>query len=458
MQKLIAFLLSVLLIFSLCSCKTDISATPEPENLPTNNTIIEKENSKDNNKTEDKKETPSDVEKEKEEPKNEGQIIEPEAEPQTPLSPPQTEPEISDITINVINHTALSKEQYYQYTHLSDIEKEVYNEFCIAAEKCKNFLDLKKYNLNKNQVKRIYDAFLADNPQYFYVSKYCVYIIDSINEKVTEFILQYTDGTVIDTFDDKNNPIKLADRQKINSQIVNFTEKISAILSNIPSNVTELEREKAIYEYIADTVIYDSVAEDSIKNNPDYISFSITAYGAACKGAAVCEGYVKLLQYLCYNTGINATPVESGPRMQHMWAAVKIDNNWYMTDITWDDTDDELICTYKYFNVTTLMLSFDHSFNTDLKVPLCNSDKASFYNNYALTITDNNYPQNYEDIIKNSDKYIYIYRGENSDDLKDFINKKVYEGEVFEYIKSLNWSLDEKYYHTSTYYYIPIIK
>ncbi len=455
MQKLIAFLLSVLLVFLLCSCRPDTPDTPEPDNVPTNNPVTEQEALEDN-KTENKNEVKPDDKTEQ--PKKDEEIVEPETEPQTPLSPPEDELEISDITINVINHTALAKEQYYQYSFLSDTEKEVYAEFCEAAEKCRNFLDLKKHNLSKTQIKKVYDAFIADNPQYFYISKYCIYVIDSLNETVTDFILQYTDGTVIDTFDDNNNPIKLADRQKINNQIVEFSEKISAILSNIPSNVSELEREKTIYEYIADTVIYDTVAENAIKNNPDYISFSITAYGAACKGAAVCEGYVKLFQYLCYNTGINVTPVESDANMQHMWAAVKIDNNWYMTDVTWDDTDDELICTYKYFNVTMLTLSHDHSINTDLKVPLCNSDKASFYNNYALTVKDNNYPTNYKDIIKNSDKYIYIYRGEDSLDLKDFISEKIYEGEIFEYIKSLNWSLDQKYYHTSAYYYIPLIK
>ncbi len=455
MQKVIAFLLSILLIFSLCSCKIVINEAPVPDNIPTDNPITEPitpDNKEPENSNKD-----SDDSQNNKPPKNEQQEN-PDSPQQTPSTPPEPEPEIPNINEIVANHKALSKEQYYQYSYLSGTEKAVYKEFSAAAEKCQNILNLTKYKIEKTDIKRIYDAFIADNPQYFYISKYSTYVINSSDDTVTEFILQYTDGTVTDSFDDDNKPIKVADRQKINAQIIEFTDKISAILSHIPSNISELEREKAIYDYITDTVIYDKAAEETAKENPNYFSNSFSAYGAACKGTAVCEGYVKLFQYLCYNSGINVTPVMSDKNMQHMWAAVKIDNNWYMSDITWDDTDDELICTYKYFNVTTLKMSADHSFGTDLKVPLCNSDKASFYNNYALKVTDNALPQNYKEIIKNSDKYIYIYRGESSLDLKDFINAYIYNGEIEEYIKGLDWTLSSTYYHTDTYYFIPIIK
>ncbi len=466
MQKLLSVLLCVLLIFSLCSCIDSKNPTPPSTNgLPVDSPLDDGEKPNGSGKNNEGNtdgggsKTPN-----PQTPQNNqgGSNTPPNSQPQTPSSPTTPETQIPVINEIVYNHTALTKTQYYQYSFLSDTEKSVYNELYSAAEKCQNIVNLTKYKLSEEAVKKVYAAFIADCPQYFYISKYCTYIITSLNnssdEIVTEFILQYTDGAVTDTFDNKNTAITLADRQKINTQIIEFANKINAILSHIPANISELERERMIYEYITDTVIYDSVAEETVKTNPNFESPSFSAYGAACKGTAVCEGYVRFFQYLCYNSGINVTPVESGKDMQHMWAAVKIDNNWYMADITWDDTDSEFICTYKYFNVTTLQMSADHSFGNELKIPLCNSDKASFHNNFALIPENNNPPKNYKEIIKKSDKYIYIYRGKNSADLEDFINDEIYGGEIGEFVESLGYTLGEQYYHNSKYYYIPIIK
>ncbi len=462
MQKLIVFLLSILLVFSLCGCENFITDTFFSGGSSTHATLMETiqtQNEPENKETVNKVEDTSGGNTTKEPEKNEPEVpAETPSEP--PLTPPVSEPEIPDINEIVANHSALPKEQYYQYSFLNDTEKAVYNEICLAAEKCQNIVDLTKYNLDVAVVKKIYEAFTADCPQYFYISKHCVYIVDSSAQTVAQFLLRYTDGTVIDKFDDNNKPIILADRQKINNQIIEFANKINAILSYIPSDISELERERRIYEYITDTVTYDEEAVPAFERDPDYLSYSFSAYGAACKGTAVCEGYVKLFQYLCYNSGINVTPVESDKDMQHMWAAVNIDDNWYMADITWDDTDNALICAYEYFNVTTLYLSADHSFGSNLMVPPCDSEEASFYNNFALIPKHDISLDTYKKIIKvaitNSDKYLYIYRGASSADFNDFINEEIYYGELGEYIKSLGYTLGDEYYHSDNYYFIPI--
>lgn len=459
MKRLIAFFISILLIFSLCCCGGTVPN--EEGNIPAGNgeTIIETPNSFDQTPdTPDSpaspNETPNDTPNT---PGTEG------GGTTTPTTPPEKEeikiPDVNDI---VTDHTALKKESYYQYSFLNDAEKSIYNDFYSAAEKCQSIIDLDKYKLKEDAVKKVYSAFVADCPQYFYISRHSTFIVDSKSKFVTQFIIRYTDGEKIDDFDDKNNPIVTADRQKIKNQITEFSGKISAILSHIPSNVSELERERRIYDYIAETVIYDHEAENNSKNNSESLSPSFSAYGAACKGKAVCEGYVKLFQYLCYNSGINVTPVESDSKMQHMWASVKIDNNWYMTDITWDDSDDELGCLYKYFNVTKEFLSRDHTFGESLKIPPCTATSAAFYNNFAITANGNRLPDNYKDLVKNaltrSDKYLYVYRDTDSKNLKEFLNQNIFIGEFSSYLNQLGYTTGEQYYHTDTYYFIPIIK
>lgn len=52
----------------------------------------------------------------------------------------------------------------------------------------------------------------------------------------------------------------------------------------------------------------------------------------------VCEGYAKALQLLCHEAGIpcvQQSGIAGGGG--HMWAAVKLDGQWYFCDPTWDD-------------------------------------------------------------------------------------------------------------------------
>lgn len=474
MKRLLAILISILLIFSLCSCLNGNETLQNQNDIPTVNNQINENPSTDKG-GEKQPENESNDDKPSNENKGGSGNQDPKPSPDNNNNSNNNNNqnsnqnnnnnviEIPNVNNIITEHKALSKENYYQRSFLNASEKALYDELCLAAEKCQSVVDVKKYKFNESTLKKVYSAFCADCPQYFYISKHSIFIVDSATKLVNEFIIQYTDGQTIDDFDSNNNPTTVADREKIKNQITEFGNKISAILSHIPSNISELERERKIYDYIVKTVVYDREAESNLGLAPDY-STSFSAYGAACKGKAVCEGYVKLFQFLCYNSGINVTPVESDSSMQHMWAATLIDDNWYMCDITWDDADNLLGCLYRYFNVTKDFISQDHSFGNDLKIPECNSLSASFYNNFAIVPNGDNLPDGYKNLVYNAllngDEYIYVYRVTGSNNLGDFINKNIYkeDGEFYKYLDSFGYSLGEEYYHTETYYFIPIIK
>ncbi len=439
MKKAAAIFLSVLLIFSLTSCSF---LSKEP--TTSTNTEIETPIDATNNNNEENLVDENEKEPEKE----------PEAEKENTKPQEQT-------GINIF-YTPLESEQYYQYSFLNDNQKALYISFCKAAESFENYIDTTKYSLTEAEVKRVHAAFLADNPQYFYIAKACSYVINSSKNYITEFALAYYDGENTDIFNAKGDLMAGADRNKIKLQITDFNKKINAILSAIPENTTELERERIIYEYITDTVTYDKPTAAAYEKGEDVFSESFTAYGALIKGKAVCEGYVKLLQILCYKLGISVTPVEGGGNMAHMWAAINIDGKWYMVDPTWDDADNQLVCYYKYFNVPENIMREDHIFSSGLlSVPRCDNSAAAFYYNYAFIIKGNKPPENYKDLINSavsrSAKYLYVYRGINHVDLRNFIDNQIYSGEIGEYISSLNIELFKEYYHTDDYYFIPIV-
>ena len=81
----------------------------------------------------------------------------------------------------------------------------------------------------------------------------------------------------------------------------------------------------------------------------DYINYSsessnrCTIYGTLIEKEAVCEGYARTYKYILDGMGIENILIigtatnSSGNTEEHMWNYVKLDNNWYAVDCTWDD-------------------------------------------------------------------------------------------------------------------------
>ncbi len=465
MKRIISVLLAFLLIFMLCSCKdADISS---PQYQSGKDISVPKEDI--DTETENSDETPTPPNPSHGE-QSDTKVKEPAKQPsitETPEVSEKTEaPTISTPAEIASKHTPLSKNEYYQYSFLNATEKEVYNKLYTAAQKGICNIDLEDYALSKDTIQKIHNAFTADNPQFFYLSKYYSYTISSKDGRVLEFTLYYSDGTTEDNYDDDDNMIASADRTKINAQIAAFNKKISEILSAIPSNISDLEKEKKIYDYILDNVVYDSKTAEAVKQGYELVTHSFDAYGAACESSAVCEGYTKLFQYLCYRVGINATQIHGILGANHMWNAVLIDGKWYMADATWDDSGTDRLHYYKFFNVTTDEIEADHTIDYGkLSVPKCNSTDAAFYNNFGLAPPNTtDLPQNFKTIVDhvmlNGDKYLCIYRGVNSEDLSQFIDLQIYSprSEFRAYIAEQGYglTLGEQYLYTNRYYYIPI--
>ena len=143
-------------------------------------------------------------------------------------------------------------------------------------------------------------------------------------------------------------------------------------------------KERIIHDYIVNLVTYDEQVANSEQEYEDTIPMDFNLYGAALERSAVCEGYAKLFQYLCYNVGINCTVVEGDSNeFLHMWNAVCIDGEWYQIDVTWDDEENYI--SYDYFNLTTAEMDRDHiSDGAVLKIPKCEADTNSFLNCFVV--------------------------------------------------------------------------
>ncbi len=274
-------------------------------------------------------------------------------------------------------HEPVAEQNYYQYQALNDLEKTLYNELNRAVKKFDDSVELYSYNCSGDMIVKIYAALMADYPQYFFLTKNCSYSYDSNKQCVRKVLLMYTDGTTTDQYGEYGERTITADRNVITNKINTFEAEISEFVTSIPTNSSDFKKEKLIYEFIQSHVAYDMQAA-SLVNTPTGIQVphAYDVYGAMCDKNAVCEGYAKLFQYLCYCVGINSTVVlGSSSGEPHMWNCVEIDNKWYMLDVTWDDCGKDNLYCYRYFNLTEKQMSENHSADTYvLKVPSCVSE------------------------------------------------------------------------------------
>ncbi|MBZ4666188.1 cell wall-binding repeat-containing protein [Mahella sp.] len=151
------------------------------------------------------------------------------------------------------------------------------------------------------------------------------------------------------------------------TQMKEYYNKAKTIISKIiKPGMTDLQKEKAVHDYIVNNVRYD------IKNynNNTVPDESYSPYGALVKGVAVCEGYAWATKLLLNMAGIESTVVEGGG---HAWNIVKINGKCYHLDTTWDEpvtSNDKNILRYDYFNLNDAQIGKDHFWDRN-KYPAC---------------------------------------------------------------------------------------
>ena len=151
-------------------------------------------------------------------------------------------------------------------------------------------------------------------------------------------------------------------------------------------NMNDYEKERAVHDYIVLNTSYDY---DNLTKNT-LPSSSYTAAGVLLHHSAVCEGYSEATKLLLNLMNIECEIVTgiTDEKMPHAWNIVKLDDEWYMLDTTFDDpiTFDSNgkrfeTLSYDYFNVTSTQLMKDHTWDTG-KWPVA---KGTTYNYYIYS-------------------------------------------------------------------------
>ncbi|MBD5639797.1 cell wall-binding repeat-containing protein [Clostridium botulinum] len=169
------------------------------------------------------------------------------------------------------------------------------------------------------------------------------------------------------------------------------------VKSIIKPDMTDFEKELALHDYIVRTADYNTV---NYKNGINALE-DHTAYGVLVDHIGVCESYAKAMSLLLEEAGIECKYV-TGVSVHdgkvgggHAWNMVKLDNEWYNLDATWDDpvsdrngaesvnknTNSMATVNHTYFNIPDSIFNKDHKRgNFEQNYPTCTATKYSYNN------------------------------------------------------------------------------
>ena len=375
-----------------------------------------------------------------------------------------------EIMSSASGYTAVSPEDYYQYSQMSDFQKSLYDMFANAVKNGESVIDIGDEYYTADVVTKVYSRFLSDYPQYFYVTGNIEYGVAK-DEGIEYIRIKYTDGVTVDDFNDNGNLSKTADRKLIAERIERFNSEVDKILYGIPAGLSQLELEKYLHDYLVDNVeYYQGTVDFNASPLPDYTN----AYGGLVNGEGICQTYAELMQYLCYCVGINANQV-SGTSLEdeaHVWNVAEIEGEWYHLDVTWDDpmlaegqTMDYI--RYDYFNRTDVDIIDDHIVDDEYNaIPTCNAETYKPENCYfAKMVGYDTAPENYkamaDSIAVGREDRIRIYLGYYSLNETYITEYFLDENSVFmTYVKSMGYDFKPEWSYTVSgkYCYIPVTR
>lgn len=165
-------------------------------------------------------------------------------------------------------------------------------------------------------------------------------------------IISYQIGITDIKVDIPNNAQQIQAKTLAEKIAINQTEGIESTQDKLA----------ALHDYLILNCKYDVEAAE--QEMLDGTSAPFTAYGALVDGKAVCSGYARAFMMMCQAVGIDCIYI-SDSKMNHSWNAVKIDNEIYYIDCTFDDPipDQGEKIIREYFLKTSEELKKTHTWN-----------------------------------------------------------------------------------------------
>ncbi len=229
---------------------------------------------------------------------------------------------------------------YPYFNMLSSTEKNVYRQIYANANDLKSTFTPME-DLNAVQMRNVFAAVCHDHPELFwldtaYTSKYDKYGI------CRQLVLSFNSSA-----------------GNLTDALARMEQAAGTILLEANRLATDYEKEKYVHDVLCEKATYNASA-----------NMNQSAYSALVNGQTVCAGYARAFQYLMIRLGIPTYYCAGSSGENHAWNIVKLGNDYYNVDVTWDDASKG---KYDYFNKTDADFATTHvRKDLSVKLPPCN--------------------------------------------------------------------------------------
>ncbi len=250
----------------------------------------------------------------------------------------------------------------------------------------------------------------------------------------------YDDTAVVEAYKSGNTE-GLSDEDKY------VLETTSDIIEEIiTADMTDYEKELAVYNWQVKYISYDESYFSAIPSEVDVYDYNYYPYGVLKYHSAICVGNATTFKLFMDLLDIDCMIIHSTEQGEHAWNLVKLEDEWYHVDVTFDGGMYEP--DYAYFNVTDSVKDNDgYPWDKD-EFPAANGTKYNYAMNNAVEAA------NTEDIavlikecIDNGGGSLFIKSGIEMEDIEmvlSAVESRYSDNSVYTWI---NYSIEvEDYY------------
>ena len=238
-------------------------------------------------------------------------------------------------------------EFYPYYDMIDDNSKALYRQIYANADIQNSQFKAVNKDISRKELSNAFEAVFYDHPELFW-----------LNTAYSASYRKNGDCLAIDL--SFNSTAKNIDSSK-----EKFNSAAEEILTNAKNLGSEYEKEKYVHDSLAELDDYSLSAP-----------LNQSAYSSLVNGSTVCAGYARAFQYLMQELDVPTYFCAGYAGEAHAWDIIKLEDDYYNVDVTWDDTGDEKICNYDYFNKTDDDYASNHARRTlSVYLPACNGEK-----------------------------------------------------------------------------------
>ncbi len=282
-----------------------------------------------------------------------------------------------------VEKTKIGQYTDYKYLQLTDEEKVAYTYMLEAVQNDKFECEFKVESDDcEETLSRSIAALVDDHPEFFWLQ-------NGYNSTVTTHSDgNYTVEVRMITFD------CWKDTDKINLCRAELESKVNSIVNAAQKYGSDYEKALFVHDYLVKNTVYDTegLEEAESPNHSAESEMIYTPYGCLINGKAVCSGYSKAYKMILDRLGIECIILDGmAGGITHAWNCIKMDGEYYLVDVTWDDPVGSTgkYISYDYFGLTDKEMDIDHNLDTGLfTYPKCTASKYNYYkfNNLCLDV------------------------------------------------------------------------